>query len=424
MDLKTSFAFYFVSLALYLIVLTAMALADKRVAGTRWLAYSVLVELIKVGLQGMADSVPRLFSVMLANELNMVAFFAMYMGLRWFVRREPLRNQALPAMLGIAMVEYCVMFVWHIPYAFHVMALTVVLLCIASVKMLWRQREERFLIPARIMSALLSVHVGLVLYRMVISAEAYRHGTILRRPATDLRLDASMMFILMLANCLLILYVWFAAAEMYSAVEATAGIDALTGCVNRRALMKLAAHEVLRSERSGMPLTVVAMDLDHFKHVNDTYGHSGGDAVLCALANLVKSRLRSVDVVARTGGEEFLLILPDTDAIVGTKVVEALRHAVQEMRTEHEGRQIAITLSAGVTQILPRPDTWTAMVSRADQALYAAKAAGRNIVTIDEVAAKLPRRSTGVRQDEGSLEGRVTGRAEGAALRLIRRRQG
>ncbi|MCU1324529.1 MAG: diguanylate cyclase [Acidobacteriaceae bacterium] len=424
MDLKTSFAFYFVSLALYLIVLTAMALADKRVMGTQWLAWSVVIELVKVGLQGMADSVPRLFSIMVANELNMMAFFAMYMGLRWFVRREPLRNLALPAMLGIAMTEYCVMFVLHVPYAFHVMALTVVLLCGTSVRMLWRQREERFLVPARIMSALLSVHIGLVLYRMVLSAAAYRHGTILRRPPTDLRLDASMMFILMLANCLLILYVWFAAAEMYSAVEATAGIDALTGCVNRRALMKLAAHEVLRSERTGMPLTVVAMDLDHFKQVNDTYGHAGGDAVLCALATLIKSRLRPVDVMARTGGEEFLLILPDTDAIAGAKVVEGLRQAVQEMRAEHEECQIAITLSAGVTQILPRPDTWTAMVSRADQALYAAKAAGRNIITVDEVAAKLPRRAAGIREDESILEGRITGRAEGAALRLIRRRQG
>src|ERR1700720_2955320 len=89
-----------------------------------------------------------------------------------------------------------------------------------------------------------------------------------------------------------------------------AGIDALTGCLNRRALMKLAAHELARSTRSGMPMTIVAIDLDHFKEVNDTYGHAGGDATLVSVVELIKNRLRSVDVVARTGGEEFLLLLP------------------------------------------------------------------------------------------------------------------
>src|SRR5882757_9044360 len=88
MDLKTSFAFYFVSLALYLVVLSSMALADKRVIGARWLAYSVLVEMIKIGLQAMSGSIPRLISTMVANELNLAAFFTMYMGFRWFVQRE------------------------------------------------------------------------------------------------------------------------------------------------------------------------------------------------------------------------------------------------------------------------------------------------------------------------------------------------
>ena len=421
MDLKTSFAFYFVSLALYLVVLTSMALADKRVVGTRWLAYSVLIEMIKIGLQGMSGSVPRVISTMVGNELNLVAYFTMYMGLRWFVQREPLRSRTGPIALLVLMTVYCGMYLLHIPYAFQVMGVGVLWLCWSTVRMVARQQEERFRLASGITAVLLLVHMGLLLYRMALAAELYHAGKIWMPSTTDPRWSYSMMFIVMLANCLLILYVWFAAAEMYSAVEATAGIDALTGCLNRRALMKVAAQEVSRSLRTEMPLTVVAMDLDHFKQVNDTYGHAGGDAVLCSVVALLKHRLRSVDVVARTGGEEFLLLLPDTDAVGGAKVVDGLRHAIEAMRVVYEGRSIACTVSAGVSQSLRRGDSWTAMVSRSDRALYLAKHAGRNRVILDDLVAKLPRRAVGVRTE---IEGDVTVAQNGSALTLIRKRLG
>jgi len=418
MDLKTSFAFYFVSLALYLVVLSSMALADKRVIGARWLAYSVLVEMIKIGLQAMSGSIPRLLSTMVANELNLAAFFTMYMGFRWFVQRERLESRSGPIVLMILMSVYCGMFVLHVPYAFHLVGAVVVWLCGSTLRLMVRQREERFRVPAGITAVLMLVQMILVLYRMVLSTEVYRHGPDWHSaPATDPRWTYSMMMIVMLANCLLIMYVWFAAAEMYSAVEATAGLDALTGCLNRRSLMKVAAHEMARSERTGMPLTVVAIDLDHFKQVNDSYGHAGGDAVLCSVVTLLRDRLRSVDVVARTGGEEFLVLLPDTDAVSGMKVVEGLRQAVAAMRVEYESSVIAVTASAGVTQSLPKNDSWTAMANRADRAMYAAKGAGRNRVVLDEVAAKLPRRPVTVQEDEATTN-------HGAALRLVRGRLG
>jgi diguanylate cyclase (GGDEF)-like protein len=261
-------------------------------------------------------------------------------------------------------------------------------------------------------------------YRAALAIEAYQRVD-WRVPPGDARWNDSMLALVLLSNCLLIMYVWFAAAEMYSAVEATAGIDVLTGCLNRRALMKLAAHEVARSERSGMPLTVVVIDLDHFKGVNDNFGHAGGDATLCALVTLLQNRLRSVDVVARIGGEEFLLLLPDTDAISGAKVVEGLRQAVEAMRVEFEGREIMTTMSAGVTQGLQRSDSWTAMMNRADRALYDAKSAGRNRVIVDELATKLPRQVPGVRGPEDEARVRAEdGAAVGGALRLIRKRLG
>jgi diguanylate cyclase (GGDEF)-like protein len=421
MDLKTSFALYFVSLALYVIVLTAMALADKRVMGTRWLAYSVLAESIKMALQVMTGQIPRVLSTMVANELNVVAFFAMYMGLRWFMLREPLRSRLWPMIMLAVMVAYCGMFIFHIPYAYQLIAGVALCLCGTTVWMLWQQREERFRLPAQITVGLLVAHMGLVLYRAVLAVEVYRRAD-WRTPIEDPRWAYSMLAIVMLANCLLIMYVWFAAAEMYSAVEATAGSDALTGCLNRRALTRLAGQELARSERTGMPLTVVAVDLDHFKAVNDTFGHAGGDATLCAVVALLQNRLRSVDVVARTGGEEFVLLLPDTDAIAGAKVVECLRQAINAMELEYDGRVIRTAMSAGVTQGIPRNDSWTAIMNRADRALYGAKHAGRNCVVIDEQVLKLPRRMIVAEGETVRDEARPAGSV--SALRLIRKRQG
>ena len=421
MDLKTSFALYFVSLALYVIVLTAMALADKRVVGTRWLAYSVLAESIKMALQVMTGQIPRVLSTMVANELNVVAFFAMYMGLRWFIEREPLRSRIWPIVMLAVMVAYCGMFMFHIPYGYQVITAVALCLCGVTVWMLWQQREERFRMPAMITVGLLVSHMGLALYRAVLGVDVYRRPD-WRTPIEDPRWAYSMLVIVMLANCLLIMYVWFAAAEMYSAVEATAGLDALTGCLNRRALMRLAAQELARSERSGLPLTVVAVDLDHFKAVNDTFGHAGGDATLCAVVALLQNRLRSVDVVARSGGEEFILLLPDTDAISGAKVVEGLRQAIDAMELQYEGRVIRTAMSAGVTQAISRNDSWTAIMNRADRALYAAKHAGRNCVIVDEQVLKLPRLVISP-QDEIVRDGtRPAGSV--SALRLIRRQQG
>jgi diguanylate cyclase (GGDEF)-like protein len=137
---------------------------------------------------------------------------------------------------------------------------------------------------------------------------------------------------------------------------------------------------------------------------------------------LLQDRLRAVDVVARTGGEEFVLLLPDTDAVSGAKVVEGLRQAIETMELVYEGRVIRTTMSAGVTQGIPRSDSWTAIMNRADRALYAAKHGGRNCVVVDEQVLKLPRRVIGMADEPVRDEARPAGSV--SALRLIRKRQG
>ena len=160
--------------------------------------------------------------------------------------------------------------------------------------------------------------------------------------------------------------------------------DQLTGLLNRTRFFELAEAEVARWDRFGTPLTCLMIDVDHFKHVNDTYGHAGGDAVLCELANLFRRGLRTIDVVGRLGGEEFAILLPSIDLAGARSLAELLRCGAEAMRPKFEGRQVDVTISVGCAQLGPANPTIDLLLRAADRALYEAKHAGRNRVVLHE----------------------------------------
>jgi len=158
--------------------------------------------------------------------------------------------------------------------------------------------------------------------------------------------------------------------------------DPLTGCYNRRYLDERLREEVLRSQRSGRPLSVIITDIDHFKRTNDTRGHAAGDRVLKGLAEILASEMRAqIDWVARLGGEEFVVLLPDTALDAAGRVAERLRLAVETTPFAHDGTDIRITASFGVAA-RGENDTADTLLKRADANLYRAKAAGRNAVVV------------------------------------------
>ncbi|MCW3846304.1 diguanylate cyclase [Sphingomonas sp. LB-2] len=162
----------------------------------------------------------------------------------------------------------------------------------------------------------------------------------------------------------------------------SATTDELTGLPNRRFFMHSLDIEVARARRSGAPLSVAVADVDHFKRVNDRYGHGGGDEVLRALARIFEAIMRTGDVVGRLGGEEFAILMPDTDEIQARIACERLRGAIagREIRLP-SGEKIAITLSTGIALLVPGDDR-DKLVKRADNALYSAKEGGRNQVRL------------------------------------------
>lgn len=173
-------------------------------------------------------------------------------------------------------------------------------------------------------------------------------------------------------------------------LEQQAMTDPLTGLGNRRYLMDQAALEMARARRRGMPLSLVAIDLDHFKRINDVHGHDVGDRVLQAFAETVREQLREGDVLCRMGGEEFVALLCDTDTDQAMVVAERLRQAVaatpvgtssQADGTEPgEAERLFYTASLGVARVDPVEDSLKPAIKRADQALYVAKQAGRDRV--------------------------------------------
>lgn len=174
-----------------------------------------------------------------------------------------------------------------------------------------------------------------------------------------------------------------AALRMASLVEESrlmATTDALTGLVNRRAFSDWASRELRRTQRYQDALSLILLDVDHFKHINDRFGHAAGDLVLSSVARLLMSGIRNCDVVARWGGEEFVLALPSTPMSGAREVAERARRCLESANiVTDQGQQIPVTASFGVAQ-LDAQESLEQVIDRADRAMYAAKSAGRNRV--------------------------------------------
>lgn len=166
-------------------------------------------------------------------------------------------------------------------------------------------------------------------------------------------------------------------AVMVQASE-VAHVDPLTFLVNRRTIIKELQDEVLRAERYHSMLSVSIVDVDKFKAVNDTYGHPIGDEVLRQVAHQLSESIRHPDVVGRYGGEEFLIILPNSDSKAAVEQASRLCKQVRECVVQAKEHQVNITLSIGVAQFRLGVDTWDTLLSRADNAMYEAKNDGRD----------------------------------------------
>jgi diguanylate cyclase len=168
--------------------------------------------------------------------------------------------------------------------------------------------------------------------------------------------------------------------EAYRRIEELAELDELTGSLNRRCIMRALDEEVARAQRLNNPCSVALIDLDWFKRINDAYGHPTGDEVLRTFAITMFANIRTIDKFGRYGGEEFLLLLPDTAVQEAAQMLDRLRMIISELDWSAFSAGMRVTISAGVT-MLRKDEITDTLLARADRALYASKAGGRNRIT-------------------------------------------
>ncbi len=168
--------------------------------------------------------------------------------------------------------------------------------------------------------------------------------------------------------------------QILERLERLATTDDLTGLYNSRQFQNKLSEEIVRSTRYQKYPSLVFLDIDNFKNYNDSYGHPAGDEVLRELGRVIKSGLRAIDSAYRYGGEEFTIILPETDPENALKVVKRLQSVIKALVFKPKGEDVSITVSIGVTQFMPN-ERITEFVNRADKAMYSSKNAGRDQIT-------------------------------------------
>jgi diguanylate cyclase (GGDEF)-like protein len=169
-------------------------------------------------------------------------------------------------------------------------------------------------------------------------------------------------------------------AHLHSEVQQLAVTDPLTGLYNRRGFFELGEREVARAHRYGRPLAAIMMDIDLFKQVNDSYGHSIGDQVLRNVANLSVNNLRKIDILGRYGGDEFAVLLPESDLDAALKVAERIRKSQENFLMPIGHHLVRVTVSLGIANGTRAVGNLESILKRADMAMYSAKQTGRNRV--------------------------------------------
>jgi diguanylate cyclase (GGDEF)-like protein len=304
----------------------------------------------------------------LGNGLILLGFILFHVGCRRFFER-PVQWRRIVVPFALVMLSLA----WFAgPEPSYRMRVAIVTAAIAvthtsTLVFLWQSGNRNF--PVRMVQATLALHLCVLLVRLQTVLSVPEVGDLMEASTVQTYyLGAYVLAVLLLS----IGAVLMATDRVRTELEHMATHDALTGTLNRRAILECCADEHERSLRYKQPFALMMIDLDHFKTINDTHGHQHGDRVLVHFADSTRSALRRADRFGRYGGEEFLILLPNTAADVALPVAERIRAALSA------GHALDCQASIGLTHWRGPEDTLDAMLGRADAALYQAKAQGRN----------------------------------------------
>ncbi len=380
MDYGTFFFTNIASVTVFTVCVGVLAWYNRRATGMLWFAGAQVVGLIKLILQGLEGKAPAIWTSMTANELYLVSMAMQWMGFYWFVVRKPFRYRRLWIPIGLVLAAYTFTYLDKISYTGNVINLPFVALCGFSAWTLWRYRSGPFAAVARVSAMVVSGQVCVAAYRAILTNLSYAQPWKTVDAHSDPRWLYSLAAAAFFAACVAMCEMWFLVTELQGELAERARTDPLTGALNRRSMEEIALRETARSQRYGNALSMIMVDIDNFKHLNDTRGHAAGDCALQFLVRRLLCLLRQQDSLARMGGEEFAILLPDTTGEAALITAERVRRMVEELEVPFETGPLKMTVCAGVAQ-LDLACGWEEMMRRADAAMYEAKRRGRNLVS-------------------------------------------
>ncbi len=363
----------FVSQATFALTLALLAWSDARTRGTRWLAAACALQLLTMISRAIMP-VPLRVSENLSACLLVLVFFLIYMGMRWFVLRTRLTTMNGPLALSAAMTTILSVGVMHPGAELAAARVAALIVLVTTIVMLVRPRIKSLSDTARVMALLMVFVAATVAFQLVLSLRVFPHDRQLDGAAHDL----TMIGITMLGFAFVGMYV----AETKRRLHEETRLDSLTGLHNRRAFEEMIQREVQLAARDSTPLTLLMMDLDHFKQLNDTWGHALGDRALRTFGGVLLTVTGTRDAVARLGGEEFAILLPGRSARNAVALAERLRATVEGLRLSEGEELVRFTVSIGLSSLQPGEAGFEPMLRRADRALYKVKRSGRNRVLL------------------------------------------
>lgn len=365
------------------VALFIVRLASPKLRGMGWLSAAFFSGALGSGLLLLADHLP---GVVIAADLSLVLCFV-------FLHVAVLRliqNATVPfwhggVLLGVQAIVDVLGLTGAVPPNARVVSIGILIAiqCLVTATVLWHLARRQIRAPA-VFSAVLLMAFGIFnLVRSAVLVFVTDHE-LLNRHLGLLTLALYIAVALGLAFG----YFWMTTSRLTEELEHMASTDPLTRLYNRRVFLKWCEKELLRSHRSSVPFSLLMVDLDHFKRINDAFGHQTGDEVLCAAVEKMQDSIRGIDIICRWGGEEFAVLLPNA-ALDATRIVaERIRENIQKVtlsaaRTPEELTEaFQLTVSIGAATYRDLDDCLGAMFQRADKALYDAKSAGRNRVLV------------------------------------------
>ena len=335
---------------------------------------------LMIGLRG---HLPQFLSVPAANAALVAGYGSLLAGIARFVGR-PVPVVSIVTLVSGVFVSF-LYFTYAEPHiSIRIVAISAAIagLSLWAAWMLLADRQPEMRLLYRVMAGIYGLHAAYLAARILL--------TLTEAPVTDfMSADTvhalAFLDIIISSICLTFGFAAMKNRRLQVTLSQMARIDSLTGALNRRALEEEAVSEMGRSLRFDRPLSVMILDIDHFKRINDTFGHAAGDEVLRRVVGVVGGSLRQHDTLGRIGGEEFCVLLPETSRDKAAQVAERLRDDIAGLTWAIGGGRLSVTVSVGVSTVTKgATEEWQAITRSADAALYRAKHGGRNRVEVDD----------------------------------------